>query len=181
MFKKKVILFIGTVAILSLLSVPAQAKELKLAYVTMEEILNNYSVYLQEADRIQKEIAEKEKEVQAKLDDYQKQLDELQGKMLNPMLSEDARKKAGDEYTALMNEAFQYRDQALAGLDTWSQQQLQPTYEKVYKEIADIAEKEGYSFVFNESTSIIYGADVYNITKMVTDALNAKATEGGTK
>ncbi|MGQ9705857.1 MAG: OmpH family outer membrane protein [bacterium] len=181
MFRKNVTLIIGTIAIIFLPSLLTQAKDLKLAYVTMEEILNNYSVYLQEADRIQKEMAEKEKEIQAKLDEYQKRLDELQGKMLNPMLSEDTRKKAGDEYTAVLNEAFQYRDQALAGLDTWSQQQLQPTYEKVYQEIANIAIKEGYSFVFNESTSVIYGDDVYNITKMIIDSLNAKASEGGPK
>jgi len=181
MIKKKAMFIIGTIAISLLLSSAAQAKELKLAYVTMEEILNNYSVYLQEADRIQKEMAVKEKEIQVKLDDYQKRLDELQGKMLNPMLSEDARKKAGDDYTALMNEAFQYRDQSLQGLDTWSQQQLQPTYEKVYKQIADIAEKDGYSFVFNESSSIIYGADAFNITKMVIDALNASSSGGGSK
>lgn len=174
---RKFALIIGVLLLILTLSTPAFAKDLKLAYVTMEEVLNNYTLYIQEMNRIQKELSEKEKEVQASLDEYQRKLDELQGKMLNPMLSEEARAQAGEEYTQLMNEAFSYRDRELSQLDAWSQKQIQPVLEKVYYEIANIAEEEGYDFVFNESSSLVFANTIHNITQKVIDSLNAKATE----
>lgn len=171
---RHLILFSTILIVLSFTNI--YAEDLNIAYITMERILEEYELYADESERINEELVEKEAVIQKKLDEYQTQMDELEEKIVNPLTSEEAKQEAYDKYNELMYEAYAYRDQQLANLDSWSQQELQPVYEKIYLKVEEIANNEGYDFVLNESTSLVYVDLSYDITDRVITELNEEYT-----
>lgn len=158
----------------------AQEEEepLKVAYVLMERVFEEYVVFAETTAKINVEIGPKEEAIQVKLDEYTLKMDELIVELSNPMLTDEARAEISMQYNQLMEEAFLYRDDELYKLDLWRQEQYQPVYDDIYEEIQRMAEENEYDLVLNQSTSLLFGEQEFDITSDLIESLNAKAGAG---
>lgn len=158
----------------------AQEEEepLKVAYVLMERVFEEYVVFAETTAKINVEIGPKEEAIQVKLDEFTLKMDEMIVELSNPMLTDEARAEISMQYNQLMEEAFLYRDDELYKLDLWRQEQYQPVYDDIYEEIQRMAEENEYDLVLNQSTSLLFGEQEFDITSDLIESLNAKAGAG---
>jgi len=159
-------------------SLAQEEQPLKVAFVLMERVQQEYVFFQETTAKVNAEMGPKQEAVQNKLDEYTTQMDEIINELSNPMLTADAKKELNDKYNTLMNEAFNYRDQELAKLDQWSSDQYQPVYDKVYEEIQAMAQEGNYDLIINQSSSLLYGKQELDITTDLIQRLNNKMGAG---
>jgi Skp family chaperone for outer membrane proteins len=178
----KILLVVFCVSLLEMalcsISLAQEEKPIKVAFVLMERVQQEYTFFQETTAKVNAEIGPKQEAIQNKLDEYTSQMDEIINELSNPMLTADAKKQLNDKYNSLMNDAFNYREQELNKLDQWSSDQYQPVYDKVYEEIQAMAQEGGYDLIINQSSSLLYGKQELDITTDLITRLNNKTGAG---
>ena len=164
---KKIVSFLILSAMITTLAFPAFAAELKVAYVAVDEVFDNYQ-RTKDQDLVLKTAAEsKEQERNKMLDSIRAMEDEL------ALLSADARTKKQEE---LIEKKRQLED-----FDRSVRQQLAEQRDKAVREIfqdidnviQSVGETGGYDMVFNKRV-LLYQQENFDITSQVSAELAKK-------
>jgi len=170
--------FFGTTIVLLLISVPLFAQ--KFAYVHSQKVLAEYSEYRD----VQNKLAEIQNQYQAQYDqlvqEYQQQIQEIESQSLLLSPEKKAEKERLAQQKAIEIEKFKYEKLGPQGEIYKKQAELgQPVLDKINNVIKQIGESEGYDFVFDGATGLLWAKEEHNITQQVLDELN-KNSGGGT-
>ena len=124
------------------------------------------------------------KQIQAELDSYEKQLDnQLQGKIkdyqtkgqeyqnLPASTDEIIRKDIETEIVNLQNSIQTFQQQAQQSIIQKRAELLQPAYDKIQKTITEVAEENGYTYIFSTDTGngfvLLYAREEDNVSNLV--------------
>lgn len=155
------------------LAAVAGAKELKLAYVDSDRILEANDDYKQARQKLQEE----ERQYVARATHQEEVLstmaDELKAQSL--MLSPEARREREQRYDSLRSDLDRFRR------ETWGEggrlyarnlELSRPVLDKINAAIQKVSQEYGYDFVFDAaSANIVYTLPEYDITDRVIDEL----------
>jgi outer membrane protein len=172
-FMRKTQIVLAAVGLVLGLSVTAGAKELKLAYVDSDRILEANDDYKQARQRLQDE----ERQYVARATRMEEVLgtmaDELRAQSL--MLSPEAKQDREERYDSLRTELDKFRR------ETWGEggrlyarnlELSRPVLDKINTAIQKVSQDYGYDFVFDAaSANIVYTLPEYDITDRVIDEL----------
>ena len=157
---------------------------LKIAYVLIDTLTNQYEYYKDVSDNFQKKQSNAEATINEK------------GKSFSAQVQEFQRKVQSNSITQQQYETEQARlqklQQDIEGLQTRLSNTLQEEYQKELAALTDTiqnftksyAEEKGYDFILCKSSGIdnvLYGAPQYDITKEVVNALNKRFEKSGKK
>ncbi len=145
------------------------AQELKLGYTNADYILS----LMPEAKQIQAELDSYEKQLdnqlQAKIKGYQTKGQEYQN--LQPDTNELIRKDMETEIVNLQNSIQSFQQQAQQSIVQKRAELLQPAYDKIQKTISEVAEENGYSYIFSTDTGngfiLLYAVEEDNISNLI--------------
>ncbi len=151
-----------------------KAESLKTAYVDTSELMKDY----QEAKDV-------ENKYKAKATVMEKKLDGEVAKFKTDAAAFQKNAQAnGQEWAQKNGQALQQREQQLQGSSQQMMQQLQEQsgaeMDKIVKEvkqfIKDYGKQNGYSYIYGTGSpaTVLYAEDKYDITKEITELLNAK-------
>jgi len=163
--------FFGAALILFLIAVPSFAQ--KFAYVHSQKVLADYSEYKD----VQNKLAEIQNQYQAEYDqlvqEYTKQVQEIESQSLLLSPEKKAEKERLMQQKAIEIEKYKYEKLGPQGEIYKKQAELgQPVLDKINNVIKQIGEAEGYDFVFDGATGLLWAKEEHNITQQVLDELN---------
>lgn len=167
----------GAVLLVFLITVPAFAQ--KFAYVHSQKVLAEYSEYKD----VQNKLAEIQNQYQSEYDqlvqEYTKQVQEIESQSLLLSPEKKAEKERLMQQKAIEIEKYKYEKLGPQGEIYKKQAELgQPVLDKINNVIKQIGEAEGYDFVFDGATGLLWAKEQHNITQQVLDELNKNS--GGT-
>jgi len=149
------------------------AKELRIAYVDSDKILEANDDYKQAKQKLQEEERQYMTQASTMEGNVKQMADELKAQSL--MLSDDARKEREQRYTDKATELEKFRK------DTWGEggklytrnlELSKPILDKINTAIQKISKDSGYDFVFDAASSnIVYALPDYDITDRVIESL----------
>ena len=149
-------------------------KQQKIGFVDNGEVINNY----QEKLDVEAKFKKKDEAFQKKTDSISKafQLEAQDFQLKSKSMSQSQAQEKYDE----LGQKQQYLRQQLQ----FEQQQLQQQFNveidsvisKVREYVSDYGKKNGYTYILgkNEAGSVLYGTEDNDLTKTITDALNAE-------
>jgi len=147
------------------LTTGAFAKELKVAYVDLSRLFDNYqktkeydAVLQKEGDAFQKER-----------DGMISKIRDAQGKL--GLLKEDERQKVLNDIDKQKNDVIEYDKRKREELGKKRDEKVREILLEIEKIVSGIAKQEGYDYVLNDRV-LIYGDPGQNITDRVLKALN---------
>ena len=153
--------------VIFLLTTSAYAKDLKIAYVELGGVFNNYQKTKDYDAKLQKES----QDVQKQMEDMIKGFRDEQGKMA--LLKEDEKQKLQAGLEKKQKDIISFREQKKAELTKKFEDMRKEIIIEIEKVVSDIAKKDGYTFVLND-TVILYADKETNITEQVLKVLNEK-------
>ena len=151
------------------LGLTAKAWALRLAYVDVAEVFDQYDGTKQAKESLKAEALKKKKELEVQQDDLQKQIEDL--KAQKSVLSSAKYKEKEDK---LKGEAQTLQDQVQTVQDDLGQKEKQKTkaiLEEIRGIVKDLATEEKYDYIFEKNALIFGGEDV---TYKVLKQLNSK-------
>jgi len=172
--------FVGAVLSMVLIALPSFAQ--KLAYVHSQKVLAEYSEYRD----VQNKLAEIQNQYQAEYDqlvqEYTQQVQEIESQSLLLSPEKKAEKERLAQEKALQIEKYKYEKLGPQGEIYKKQAELgQPVLDKINDVIRKIGESEGYDFVFDGATGLLWAKEEHNITQQVLDELNKNSGKGAVK
>ena len=141
----------------------------KLGYTNADYILS----LMPEAKQIQAELDSYEKQLdnqlQAKIKEYQTKGQEYQN--LPQSTSEVIRKDKENEIVNLQQSIQNFQQQAQQSIIQKRAELLQPAYDKIQKTISEVAEENGYDYIFSTDTGggfiLLYAKEDDNVSNLV--------------
>jgi outer membrane protein len=156
----------------------AISEELKVGYVDTVKIFANYSKTVEAEEKYKQEIEEwrkKAKEMEAERAEMREAI-QSQSLMLSEEKISEKRLELDQkikEYQDYMQEIFGDQGEAAKR----NQELTQPLVEEINSVIAEIAEEEGYTIIFDAAQgSLLYARDEIDMTDMVLERLKEKGT-----
>ncbi len=148
-----------------LLTVPAHAKDLKIAYVELGGVFNNYQKTKEYDATLQKESQDAQKQMDAMIT----KIRDAQGKLA--LLKEDEKQKLQADIDKQKNDLLDFRNQKRAELAKKFEDMRKEILLEIEKVVSNIAKKDGYTYILND-TVLLYGDKGLDITDQVLKALN---------
>jgi outer membrane protein len=177
---KKLILTLG-LAIMTCFVASAQ----KFAYVDTEYILGQIPEYKAAQSELDKTSSQWQKEIEAKYTEIDKMYKAYQAEQI--LLTEDMKKKREGDIVAKEKEAKDLQKQRF-GVDgelfKKRQELVKPIQDKVYNAVKTVAEKGGYSIIFDKSSgdiTLLYASPKSDKSEEVLELLGYKTASGGNK
>lgn len=161
---KKVLLVIFAVVFLGVL---AYAQELKIGYVDIEKVFNQYSGTKSAKEKLKKDVEKEQKILEQEKDAIKKELDELDKKS-----SVMDKKQANEKKDALQKKAEQLQMKTLEvqqKLLTKEKELTANIIDEIRAIIAKIGKEKKYDYIF-EKTMLLFGGE--DITYLVIKAIN---------
>ena len=161
-----------------------QKGELKIAYVLIDTLTNQYEYYKMASENFQKKQANAEATISEKGKNFASQVQEFQRKVQSNLLTQQ-------QYET-EQARLQKLQQDIEGLQARLSTSLQEEYDKEIQALTDTiknftktyAEEKGYDFILCKSAGIdnvLYGAPQYDVTKEVVAALNKRYAKNSKK
>lgn len=166
---------IGIIALLMLLSTVSGvgAKELKIAYVDSDRILEANDDYKQARAKLQEEERQFISQATNMETALKQMADELQSQSL--MLSDEARREREQKFLEKQNEMEKFRKETWGDggkLYTRNLELSRPVLDKINAAIQKVSQDYGYDFVFDAaSANIVYALPEYDITDRIIEQL----------
>jgi len=149
-------------------------KPLKIGYVDIETVFNQYyktatsrDEFEKEKEIQQKEVAKKQEELRKAQEAYEKQKD---------VLKSEEKKKSEEEIQKLQQEFYSFIGQANQALDEKRNQLVEVRLKEIQTAIKDFAEKEKYDFILS-SQAVFYGISGADLTQQVIDFINKEKSK----
>lgn len=157
---------LGLALVLGLsLSSAVHAKELKVAYVDLSRLFDNYTKTKEYDATLQKEAEGFQKERDGMIN----KIRDSQGKLA--VLKEDEKAKLQADIDKKKGELIEYDKQKRTDLAKKRDEKVREILLEIEKIVSDLAKKEGYDFILNDRV-LIYADQTQNITDKVLKALN---------
>ena len=151
----------------------AVAKELRIAYVDSERLLEASEDFRQVRQKLQEEERQYVSQASSLEEAVRLMGEELQAQSL--MLSEEARKERQDRFLAKQKELDDFRREIWGEngkLFSRNMELSRPVLDKINTAIQKVSEEYGYDFVFDAATaSIVFALPEYDLTDKVLDEL----------
>lgn len=155
------VLFLGL-----FLTSTAHAKDLKIAYVELGNVFNNY----QKTKDFDATLQKDSQAAQDQIDGMIKAIRDNQGKLA--LLKEDEKQKVQNDIEKQKVSLLEFQKQKRTELGKKFDDMRKQIVLEIEKVVSDIAKKEGYTYILSD-TAVLYADNEANITKNVLDALNA--------
>ncbi|MDP3980174.1 MAG: OmpH family outer membrane protein [Chlamydiota bacterium] len=146
----------------------ASAAELKYGYVDVEKVFNDYSVTKENDEKLKSEGREKADERDGMVEGIKKLREEAE------LLSEGARKEKEAVIEEKLKELRDFDEKTKTELRNKRDFLLKNIFNEIRDAIEARGKKDGYTFIFNDR-ALLYKADSYDMTSVITEDLNAKA------
>ncbi len=151
----------------------ASAAELRIAYANLQRALNECEAGIRAKEELKKEAQKLEAELTAKQEELKKLKEEIdkKGSVWNKETREAKQREFQAKSQELQKEFMRYSDE----LNKKRSRREGEIIRELKKVIKEIAEKEGYSYVFEYSLGgLLYAPDEADITDEVIKAYNAR-------
>lgn len=158
-------IFLSAFFALVLLAGRAGAADLKIAYVDLAKIFDNYEKTKAYDKTLEAGNVKFQEERNAKID----KIKELQGKAA--LLKDEEKKKAEAEIEKQKNEVLEFDRAQRTDLTKVRDEKVREILLEIEKTVSEHAKKEGISFVLNNRI-LVYGQDTADITDPVLKKLN---------
>ena len=162
---KAVRIVLSAVLVGMALTVSAFAKDLKIAYVDLSRLFDNYQKTKEYDAVLQKESEGFQKE----RDGMISKIRDAQGKLA--LLKEDEKAKVTMDIEKQKGDLIEYDKQKRTELAKKRDEKVREILLEIEKIVSDIAQKENYDYILNDRV-LIYGDKTQNITDRVLKALN---------
>nr|BCX00902.1 MAG: membrane protein [Bacteroidota bacterium] len=174
---------VGLLAILGLWALSANAQQ-KIGYIDSEQILNRLPEYQDAQQRLERLAQQWQQQLEA----MQREIDQLfrDYQAREVLYTEEMRRQKQQEILNKERALEQFREQKFGPQGELFQQQTQlirPIQERVLQALRQVAEEQGYDFVFDRSGSLLflYARPQYDLTDRVLEKLGISATPAPTR
>ncbi len=162
----KAVRMLGLAAVLGLaFTVPSFAKDMKIGYVDLSRLFDNYSKTKEYDAVLQKEGEGFQKERDAMI----AKIRDAQGKLA--LLKEEEKQKVNADIEKQKGDLIEYDKQKRADLAKKRDEKVREILLEIEKIVSTMAQKEGFDFILNDRV-LIYGDKTQNITDAVLKTLN---------
>lgn len=144
------------------------AQEMKLGYVDVEKVFNEYEVTKQNDAKLKEEGKAKTAERTALVDEIKKLKDESE------LLSEDARKEKDAVIEQKLKALRDFDEKTKNELRNKRDFLLKKIFDDIRVTIEEVGKAEGYSLIFNDR-ALLFKTESYDITNLVIQKVNEKA------
>lgn len=164
---KRFIAFLIVIGLLCCLVSSGFCKDLKIGYVDIFKIFNEYK----KTEDYDKKLEKKKNEAEKKLDEKKETIKKIQGKL--SLLKDKEREK---EEQKISKEVESYRElerKAFVDIKKERDEKMKEIVEDINKIVEEYAKKHGYDLIVNEN-AILYGDKVMDITTDILKISNQK-------
>ena len=147
------------------LTTAALAKDLKMAYVDLSRLFDNYEKTKEYDAVLQKESEGYQKEREAMINKVR----DAQSKLA--LLKEDQKQKMQVDIDKQKGELIEYDKKKREELAKKRDEKVREILLEIEKVVSELAQKEGYDFILNDRV-LIYGDQSQNLTDRVLKAVN---------
>ena len=139
-------------------------KTLRVGYINMDYILENYDDFKQANQEYSLKLDKWRKEIERTQMEIEKKYDELEIK--RPLLTTSIYNELKEEINFEKRELEEYKQKRIGPEGDWI---IQPIQDKVLEAVQKIADKNKFDFIFDKSSAIImlYSEKKYDISELV--------------
>ncbi len=159
-------------AVIGLVSL-VQAQDLKIGYVQVERVMQDFPEHDDASLTYEKEL----QSWQTQLNEYQQQIAQLEEEFeqRNMLFSPEKKREKANEITAKRQEATKFYQDVFAEGGKAEQRQSElwtPIYAKINRAIEILGERESYAMIFN-AQGLLYAQEALDVTESVIEILKA--------
>lgn len=154
-----------------------KGSELKIAFVLIDTLTNQYELYKEASDAFQKKQANAEATINAKGKSFATQVQDFQRKVQNNQLTQQQFESEQARLAKLQQDIEALQQRLSASLQEEYAKELQSLTDTIQNFMKSYAKEKGYDFILCKSSGIdnvLYGNPKYDITNAVVKALNKR-------
>lgn len=149
----------------------------RLAYIDMDEILENVEEYKTASTLLDKNVADWKKDIELKKMELKGREEQLQAEKV--LLTQELIEDRKSELQLFRSEIIDLQTKYFGPTGDYIQQKnnlLKPIQDRVLSIVREIAQERKYDFVFDRSSDLVmlYSAKNYDISNLVLQRINAK-------
>jgi len=154
-----------------------RAAELKIGYVNLQQAVSEVDEGKAARDALKKEFEQKQKMLDEKQNELKRMKDDLDKQMV--VMSEEAKREKAIEFERKVNEMQAVYVQMQKDLSEREREMMKVIFDKMETVIKEIAQAEGYAFVFEQQNAgLIVAPPSGNMTNELVRRFNAKFKGG---
>jgi outer membrane protein len=151
----------------------ARAAELKIGFVNLQQAVSEVDEGKAARDALKKEFEQKQKTLDDKQNELKRLKDDLEKQMV--VMSEEAKREKAMDFERKVNEMQQVYVQMQKDLSDREREMMKVIFDKMEAVIKDIAQAEGYAYVFEQQNAgLIVAPPSANMTNELVRRYNAK-------
>lgn len=150
---------------------------LKIAYVLIDTLTNQYELYKDVSERFQKKQANAESTINEKGKNFTTQLQEFQRKVQSNQYTQEQFQSEQARLARLQQDVENLQARLSNSLQEEYQKELQALTDTIKNFMSSYANEKGYDFILCKSSGIdnvLYANEAYDVTKEVVTALNKR-------
>lgn len=171
---KKILVFWAALGLLISFSLSSNSAELKIGYVDIFEIFNDYKKTKEYDAVLEKKKTDEEK----KLDTKREEIEKMQGKL--SLLKEKEKENEEAKVAQAKEEYLELREQIFMNLKEERDEKMKEIVEDINAVIADYAKNNGFDLIVNES-AVLYGSKGLDITSEIMKLVNEESKKKESK
>jgi outer membrane protein len=161
---------LGFIFFLILLYVVPASGQMKIAYFSSEAIMKNLPDATDAQAQLDKLVADWQQELNKMQDEWKKKFEEYDKRKL--IMTEQRRSETERELREMDQKIVDFRNQKFGQNGELFKQQndlMKPVQDRVFKAVQDVAQEEGYDYVFDKSGDILlmYANEKYDLTQKI--------------
>ncbi|PIQ83645.1 MAG: hypothetical protein COV75_06370 [Candidatus Omnitrophica bacterium CG11_big_fil_rev_8_21_14_0_20_63_9] len=159
--------FWGVLAVLMACHVAA-AQEMKVGYVRLTDLFNNYERTKLSESTLEKKGKQKDTELQGRINELKKLRESLE------LLSDQAREAKAREVEQKQDELQRFRTNTLRDLKRDRDKEANAIFGDIQKAVEEFAKANGFSMILKEEQVLLYGTPTYDVTDAILKTLNGR-------
>jgi outer membrane protein len=159
-------------------AIPHAARaEVKIGYVNLQQAVSEVDEGKAARDSLKKEFDQKQKMLDEKQNELKRMKDDLDKQMV--VMSDEAKREKAAEFERKVNEMQQVYVQMQKDLSDRERDMMKLIFDKMESIIKDIAQAEGYAYVFEQQNAgLLVAPPAANMTNELVRRYNAKYKGG---
>jgi len=157
--------------------VETKANDIKIAFVLIDTLTNQYELYKEVSEAFQKKQVNAESTINAKGKSFANQVQEFQRKAQSNQLTQQQYENEQARLAKLQQDIQDLQQRLSASLQEEYQKELQALTDTIQNFMKSYAKEKGFDFILCKSSGIdnvLYGNPKYDITNEVVKALNKR-------
>ena len=154
-----------------------KANDIKIAFVLIDTLTNQYELYKEVSEAFQKKQVNAESTINAKGKSFANQVQEFQRKAQSNQLTQQQYENEQARLAKLQQDIQDLQQRLSASLQEEYQKELQALTDTIQNFMKSYAKEKGFDFILCKSSGIdnvLYGNPKYDITNEVVKALNKR-------